>query len=206
MVKSILLYISVSLFVMQDYTFKKYTQEQILSGIKNNDSGIIKWFYQSQFRKVENFIINNNGSNDDAKDIFQEAFVVLWKNVKMEKFVPENGTALAGYLYQIAKNKWLDNLRDSKKNTNVEIQTNLHLAADENGTESEEYHLWVAKEYNNLGDTCKEVLKRFYFQKESMEQIASVFGWTSATARNNKYRCIQQLKEKWKIKTKKSIE
>ncbi|MBW3467467.1 RNA polymerase sigma factor [Arthrospiribacter ruber] len=187
---------------MQQYTFEKYSQEEIIEGIKNNDSRMIQVFYQSQYKKIEQYILANNGDPEDAKDIYQEAFVVLWRNIKLEKFHPENGTAIAGYLYQIAKNKWLDKLRNAKNKITVELQPNLHEAEEENEPETEAYHQWVVKEFENLGETCKEVLKRFYFQKESMEQIASAFDWTSATARNNKYRCIQQLKEKWKTKTK----
>lgn len=187
-------------------TFDKYSQEEIIRGIKNNDSKVIQIFYKSQLSKVEQYVTSNNGTPEDAKDIYQEAFIVLWKNLKDDKFQPENGTAIAGYLYQIAKNKWLDKLRVTKNIKRIELHSNMQLADDEYGEESEVYHQWVVKEFNNLGKTCKEVLKMFYFHKESMDHIASVFGWSSATARNNKYRCIQQLKEKWKNKNKKSIE
>lgn len=187
---------------MQDYTFEKYSQEEIILGIKDNDSKVIQLFYQSQYKKIEQFVLTNNGIEEDAKDIYQEAFVVLWKNIRTEKFQPENGTAISGYLYQIAKNKWLDKLRKVKNKTNVALPSNLYIMEDEDKSEAEEYHQWIVREYKNLGKTCKEVLNRFYFQRESMEQIADAFGWTSATARNNKYRCIQQLKEKWKTKHK----
>lgn len=180
---------------MQQYTFEKYSQEEIIQGIKNNDSKVIQVFYQSQYKKIEQYVLANNGYTEDAKDIYQEAFIVLWKNIRKGKFIPENRTAIAGYIYQIAKNK-----------TTVELQSNLRQSEEDNELETEEYHQWVVKEFENLGQTCKEVLKRFYFQKESMEQIAMAFEWTPATARNNKYRCIKQLKDKWKTKTKKDFE
>ena len=41
---------------------------------------------------------------------------------------------------------------------------------------------------------CKEVLQRFYFLKQSMADIAAAFSWTDATAKNNKYRCLQKLR------------
>jgi hypothetical protein len=34
-----------------------------------------------------------------------------------------------------------------------------------------------------------------------MKKIAKHFAWTDASARNNKYRCLQKLREIMKIKT-----
>ncbi|MGY6522188.1 MAG: RNA polymerase sigma factor [Mongoliitalea sp.] len=191
---------------MQSYTFEKYSQQEIIQGIKSNDPTILRVFYTSQYKKIEHYVLANKGTSDDAKDIYQEAFVVLWKKVKSDQFQPENGTAIAGFLYQIAKNKWLDKLRANKNNSIVEIHPNLAIEDSLTDDFQEGQHQWIVHEFENLGQTCKEVLKRFYFLKESMEQIASVFNWTSATARNNKYRCIQQLKEKWKTITNKQLE
>jgi DNA-directed RNA polymerase specialized sigma24 family protein len=38
------------------------------------------------------------------------------------------------------------------------------------------------------------VLTLYYFMKQSMSKIAAVFSWTEATAKNNKYRCLQRLR------------
>ncbi|PRY89866.1 RNA polymerase sigma factor [Mongoliibacter ruber] len=190
---------------MQEYTFRKFSQEEIIKGIKSNNSEIIRQFYQSEFKKIEQFILTNNGDREDAKDIYQEAFVVVWKNVRSDKFKPDNRTAINGYIYQIAKNKWLDRLRSSKSKVNMVNLENYEDLPDEDFLSKEDDHDWVVKEFQNLGDSCKEVLKRYYYLKQSMEEIATYFNWTTATARNNKYRCIQALKEKWKSKTSKEL-
>lgn len=182
---------------MREFTREKYSQEDIIQGIKANDSTIIKWFYQGQFRKIEHFILTNHGDEEQAKDIYQEAFLVLWRKVKEKDFRPENGTAIAGYLYQIAKNKWLDKLRQKRRLETSSLDWQVHELPEEAGEEDmESYHQLVAAGFKELGETCRSLIQRFYFQKQSMEQIAEFFGWTPATARNNKYRCIQRLKEK----------
>ena len=86
-------------------------QQQLINGIKTNDSVILKDFYKSNYRKIENLVLNNSGTVEHAKDIYKEAFITVWKRVKNETFIPKNETALQGYLYQIAKNKWMDFLR-----------------------------------------------------------------------------------------------
>lgn len=179
-----------------------YTQEQLVNGVRANDSSILRWLYQSQYPKVRKFVLDNNGDEDQAKDLFQEAFIAFWNNVKNNKFTPESGTAITGYLYQIAKNKWLDIVRSSHFKKTVMLQTEHDQVDEEEDLEWIQYRTLVAAEIKNLGDKCKEILGRFYFAKESMEQIAKAFQWTEATARNSKYRCIKQLREKIKTQIK----
>lgn len=180
---------------MQESTFNPFTQDQLLLGIKSNEPKVLKWLYHSQYPKIEKYVMANNGDEDQAKDLFQEAFIALWNNVKSDKLTPENGTAVTGYLYQIAKNKWLDYLRSSRYKNTTGLETH-HDKSEEEDYNLEASQSNVEEEFKKLGENCREILKRFYFQKESMETIAKAFNWTEATARNNKYRCIQRLKEK----------
>ncbi len=66
--------------------------------------------------------------------------------------------------------------------------------------ESVAYLESIKTNYHKLGEQCKEVLQLFYFKKESMKQIAARFSWTEASAKNNKYRCLQKLREMVKAK------
>jgi len=170
--------------------------EQI-NAIKANDSQALKSLYQDNFYKVEKYVLNNNGSVEQAQDIYQEAFIAVWRNIQLEKFYPENETALAGYLFRIAKNKWLDYLRSSQHKKVIPMnQADIELPAEEVTTEAEnEYIIAVKKNFKELGDNCQQVLTRFYYHKESLKLIAKTFDWTEATARNNKYRCLQRLRE-----------
>ena len=64
----------------------------------------------------------------------------------------------------------------------------------ETDNEENTYIATVRQHYAAMGNPCKEVLKQFYFLKQTMAQIASNFSWTEATAKNNKYRCLQKLR------------
>jgi len=109
-------------------------------------------------------------------------------------FKAENGTAISGYLYQIAKNKWVDHLRSSKFKRTVPFE-NYHEGLDDKVEEKESKLKEIESCFLNLGENCKELLTRFYYKKENMSVIAKALGWTVGTVRNNKYRCIQRLKE-----------
>lgn len=176
-------------------------QNQLVAAFKKNDPVVLENFYAGNYSKVEAYIIQNNGDAEKAKDIFQEAFVAVWQNIKLDKFIPNNDTALSGYIYQIAKNKWIDYLRSAyKKNTLHSDNIVLTNEAEPEVAEEQEQQLQQMKtHFANLGATCKDVLLRFYYKKESLRNIATSLGWTEATARNNKYRCLQQLKGLMKV-------
>jgi RNA polymerase sigma factor (sigma-70 family) len=175
--------------------FKSYSQEDLTKAIINNDNVVLQAIYQVAFPKVQHFIVRNNGSEEQAKDIFQDAFIAFWTNIRSRKFSPENESALIGYLFQIAKNKWLDHLRSSKtKRTILLEEPIINGISQEEDTDKEQYFLQIEHALMKIGKECKQLLTGFYYRKESLTQLSEVMGWTVQTAKNNKYRCMQKLK------------
>ncbi len=164
--------------------------------IKANDEAALRSLYESNYHTVEKYVLKNNGCIDQAKDIYQEAFITVWRNIQLDKFYPENENALAAYLCQIARNKWMDHLRSKHYKKNKSINDLVHKIPDENiEVEENNFISDVKKHFEKLDENCKEVLTLFYYKKQSMKKIALRFAWTAATARNNKYRCLQRLRE-----------
>ncbi len=177
-------------------------QQSLIDGLKTNDSVMLKEFYKSNYQKIEVFVLKNSGTIDHAKDIYQEAFIRVWKNVKDNKFEPQNETALQGYLYQIAKNKWMDVLRSKNfkktKTINHEKQIIYSDKTDNNELEENEFEKNLNKimdVFKILGQPCKQLLTTFYFDKKSLRDIALELKIEETTARNKKYRCMQKLRE-----------
>jgi RNA polymerase sigma factor (sigma-70 family) len=172
-------------------------ESQQLLAIKHNDEATLKQFYLNNYPKVEKFVLNNNGSSEQARDIFQEAFIAAWRNIQLDRFIAHNESALDAYIFRIAKNKWMDHLRSGHYNKTVRMNDNLNVVEDEAEIdESEQQYLEaLKKEFKNLGDNCRKILTLFYYHNHSLKKIAHSMGWTEATAKNNKYRCIQKLKE-----------
>lgn len=178
------------------------TALQQIAAIKADDHLVLKALYQDNYPGVEKFVLANNGSADEARDVFQEAFLACWRNIQMDRFVPESGNALSGYLYRIARNKWMDHLRSGRYLKTVPLVEEQVEQAEEEEVEPQQaaYLKAVRENFTRLGQNCQDVLTRFYFKKESMSEIAQAYDWTDATARNTKYRCLQKLKEFLKTK------
>jgi hypothetical protein len=48
----------------------------------------------------------------------------------------------------------------------------------------------------SLGEPCRSILKDFYLNSQSMENITEKFGYTNAdNAKNQKYKCLKRLKK-----------
>ena len=175
----------------------KNKKDETIIGFQENDDAILRRVYSAVYPKVRNYVLKNNGDEAQSKDIFQEAFIACWKNIKANK-LSENGNVEA-YLYTIAKNKWIDYLRSIAYRKTVSdnddlIQQNLgeELLVDEHEEKEKRKVLQLA--LKQLAVDCKELLTKFYFERRSMNEIAEELKLSSASTRNKKYRCMEKLR------------
>lgn len=183
---------------MAERSFAEHTDIlQQVRAIKSNNEAALRQLYLDGYSNVEAFVLSNNGTSEQAKDIFQDAFIAVWRNIQMDRFQPRTGTALDGYLYQVAKNKWMDYLRSGHYNKVVRMENATLPDTGIDALQSVEHeHLETVKsQFKNLGDNCRKILTMFYYDNQSLLNISEAMGWTEATAKNNKYRCLQQLRE-----------
>ncbi len=169
---------------------------QILQAIINGkDDSALKELYGIVLPKVKRYVIGNNGSNDDAKDIFQEAVLLFYKQVKLGYF---NETyEISGYIYTIGKNLWIDHIRKNKNRHFSEINdltsieyTNTPIDVIIN---SERSNL-LSKALNQLGEHCKTLLSYSVYDHFSMKEIALKLNYTSENAaKTANYKCKQRL-------------
>ena len=89
---------------------KKLTLGQIVDGIRKRDNRIITSIYKDIFPKVNYHITNNGGTSDDAKDVFQESIIVVYRQIQSDTF--DIKTDFEGYVFGIARLIWLKTLRN----------------------------------------------------------------------------------------------
>src|SRR5438105_1297170 len=62
---------------------------------------------------VQSLVINNNGTTDDAKDIFQEAMIVLYEKARSGTF--ELNCQIKTYVYSVCRRLWLKKLQQANR-------------------------------------------------------------------------------------------
>jgi len=174
----------------------KVQDQELTDGFIQNDRKCMEQIYAQNYKSVEMYILQNSGKTADAKDIYQEAIVAAWINVKEGKFEPQGGKTIGGYIFQIAKFKWLDKLKSKTHRSTVRLvhENQPEQTADDYNEEEESRMQYLTELYKNLDDKCKAILNRFYYQKMSLEEIGSELDYDSGTVKTLKYRCMKKLK------------
>jgi RNA polymerase sigma factor (sigma-70 family) len=169
----------------------------LLVGLAKNDTNAVETIYQNNYSMVQALIINNNGSADDARDIFQEAMIVLYEKAKSGSF--ELNCQLKTYLYSVCRRLWLKRLQQLNHYGGEVEGIAATVPVEDEMEHHEQRNLQFAnmeKAMNNLGEPCKSLLEAYYLQKRKMTEIAGSFGYTNAdNAKNQKYKCLMRLKK-----------
>jgi len=175
-------------------------EQQLLQGLAQNDRLAIETIYKQHYNMVQSLILNNNGSPDDARDIFQEAMIVLYEKVKTGSF--ELNCLIKTYLYSVCRRLWLKRLSQlqrispevEKLEETVPVEEDLELHEQKNM----DFQV-MERSMKHLGEPCKSLLEAYYIQKKNMVEIAASFGYTNAdNAKNQKYKCLMRLKKLFK--------
>ncbi|MEZ5070490.1 MAG: hypothetical protein R2751_05860 [Bacteroidales bacterium] len=81
------------------------TEADILEGIRKHDARVLEEVYQTHFPVIEALVKRNQGSTDEARDVFQEALVVIYLKVRDEHL--ELTCKFGTYLYAVCKKIWI---------------------------------------------------------------------------------------------------
>jgi RNA polymerase sigma factor (sigma-70 family) len=99
--------------------FKKYSDINIIEGVRNQDDKILNWLYDSYLQTVKKYVLGNSGSEEDVSDVFQDTIIVLYNQITSDSL--HLTTDLKGYFFGIARNVWSAQLRKKHKTIELEI-------------------------------------------------------------------------------------
>ena len=169
----------------------------IFKSIGNNDKAAIEAVYKENYGLIQQFVVNNNGNEDDARDIFQEAMMVLYEKARLPEF--ELTCQIRTYLYSVCRRLWLKKLQHSRRiETRVENFDKIVQVEDdiEEHDKLNLQYLTMRTAMGKIGEPCKSLIEAFYVHKKNMLEIAGFFGYTNAdNAKNQKYKCLVRLKK-----------
>ncbi len=170
---------------------------EIILGILNDSKDILNRLYKSYFPMVLQLVLNNNGNEDDAKDVFQESVIVLYNKVKSGNF--ELNSKLKTFIYSVCRRLWLKRLNAQSRNVrNIEDFSEFIPVEDdlEKHEEKDRQFQMMEQALKQLGEPCKTIIEDYYLQSRSMQEISEKFGYTNAdNAKTQKYKCLQRLKK-----------
>jgi len=156
---------------------------EILKRISQGDERVLDHLYKKHYRMMTKIVLSNNGTEDEAKDVYQEALLAFWQKAMRGDLVLTS--KISTYLYSICLNQW-----------RKELDRKSRLSSEEVDGEYEQQHdakerLKIVQEcIGQLGDVCKSVLTYYYFDGMSMQDIAKKMNFANTdTAKTKKYKC-----------------
>ncbi len=176
-----------------------YTSDQdVVQGLLKNDSKAFDKLYHMSFSQIRQWITQNNGSEQDAEDIFQDAVLAVWKNIKEGKYQKKENVKLSTYVFQICKFRWFEQLKSARVRYSTKLNPEFDVvdANDQEELDSQSERVnYLHRLFHQLGEKCQQILKCYYYQKMSLAEIAAQMDYTPQSAKNEKYRCMQRLKK-----------
>ncbi|UZS00206.1 RNA polymerase sigma factor [Chondrinema litorale] len=173
------------------------TENDLLSKIKSGDESILEYIYLEYRSEFLIWLSKKfNCSEEDSRDIYQVSIIIFYENIIQGKLIQLN-SSLKTYLFSIGKNKMLEKLRKENIIINDLISyQNIAQLDSELLKDFEEDLVLVLDCLRHLGQKCIELITSFYYKKKSFEDIAKQMGYDSAkVARNQKYKCMNKLRE-----------
>lgn len=174
----------------------RVSEEEIIHAFKNNDRMFIRDLYAIHLPVISRYVSHNNGEADDAKDLIQQAMLIIFQKVRKNEF--ELTCSFKTYLYSICKNLWLKELRKKKAENRTNLDPDemeeiaLFVEVENEYNYSTQYFLY-RWHFHNLSAICRDLIK-LTLAKIPYDEIAARLNFSNGDmARKKKYRCKELL-------------
>jgi RNA polymerase sigma factor (sigma-70 family) len=173
----------------------RLNDKEILKAIRTgNNEWVLSNLYKEILPRIKKFIMGNSGSEDDAKDIFQDTVMIFYNQVKLNKF--DESKEIGGFMYSVARNLWINKAKRDNRMVNIkDMEAKTEPAMDAlDDLITEEKAKAIEEVMDQIGEECKKLLKYSIYDKLSLKEIAVKMGYSSeAVAKTYNYRCKQKL-------------
>jgi len=177
-----------------------HTEQELLAAMAAGRRDAAEAVYRAHYPVVTKWIMANGGNEADAEDIFQEAMMVLFGKAQSEVF--RLTCRIGTYLFAISKHLWYKRLRALQRQPRFMAEDGPEVAdsayEDDIGAhqEREQHYEQLHAALDRLGEPCSSLLKAFYHDDKSMQEIAAAFGYTNPdNAKTQKYKCLTRLRK-----------
>jgi RNA polymerase sigma factor (sigma-70 family) len=169
----------------------------LITRLQKGDKTALEEVYKAYRRGFINWITYSHKCSDqEAVDIFQYSIISFYENVVEGTLEEMNDAGIKTYLYSIGKNKLLaDNRKQSKISYQEELE-DVEFETEDLSDFSNERKKLVHETLSKLGEPCSQILKLFYFNNLTPDEIAEIMDYKNGnTVKNLKYKCIQRVKK-----------
>lgn len=167
-----------------------HPDQKYIEALRENDNVLIEDIYEKYYVDVEKLVLNNSGTKDQAKNLFQEALITLWESVKTTDV--KLTKPFGAYFYPFYRFKWLNYLSRDKERNNIDssgdiqdLEKYINEVIDyfnEDMENIKERRLQVFYEcFKKLGEDCQKMLN-LKFEGKKADEIKKMMGKPSSNS------------------------
>jgi RNA polymerase sigma factor (sigma-70 family) len=180
----------------------EYSDVELIELIRSDEAlnNPVKHLYQKYFYVLSSYIEQNQGSREDAEDIFQEVVLTFIELVRKNKFRGES--SVKTFLFAVNRNIWFNELKKRGRQLKRNEKFTVSLPDTEPGIDriisGREARQQIFGIIESLGKVCKKILLAFYYENLSITEILSRLDYQNEqVVRNKKAKCMKSLEEKF---------
>lgn len=172
---------------------------QLLAALAQGDPQALQALYSQHRSSFIAWAIKQfRCETEDAADLYQDAVIILYENAIQGKVVGSG--KLSTYLFGIGRNLILKQVSKYQKFTDAdalpEHEGNLAEGWVDAPLELNERQVLLQGALASLGEACRRLLVRFYYDRYSTEAIMAEFGYKSSdVVKSQKARCMRGLRK-----------
>lgn len=167
--------------------------DQLATALAEDRDAALRDVYRVYRNSYMVWINRVNSDKTLQLDSFQEAVVTLYENVVSGK-VKESSTSIKTYLFSIGRNKLLNAIKKERHQSS--LSGDAELFSDEKNSVDPELKNRLSNGFDQLGERCRQLLKRFYYDRYSLEAIMHEMDYQSENAvKSYKSRCLSRLRD-----------
>jgi RNA polymerase sigma factor (sigma-70 family) len=173
----------------------EHPDQRYIDALRENNVILIDEIYKKYSGKITRMVLQNNGNESNAEDVFQDVLLSIYRRAKDGNFILS--CPLEGFLYLACKNTWLNEL--NKKSHKVTIgYSDVYSPGEDSFQMAEQFNLeqdrksLLAQKLAELCEDCRKLLQLSWSGKP-MEEVARILNITYGYARKKKSVCMAEL-------------
>ncbi len=170
-------------------------EEQHINKARVGDSNSFAFLVKKYQKLAYNLAFRIVCDEDDAKDVVQESFIKIWRNMK--RYDPK--TKFSTWMYTIVTNTAIDYLRSVKKNTILSIDNFDEKLANtnvENELENKELGLLIKQASDGLTTKQRLVFVLRDLQGLKSDEVGIILKLSATSIKSNLYHARNNIREK----------
>ncbi len=173
---------------------QEFKAEEILEGLQNRDTDVLDYIYRNFFNQIKVFIVQNDGTDEDAKDIYQDAILVIYQKTRKENLILS--CSFNTYLYSVCRLLWLKQLEYRKLNKTIIEESAKFIELDDdvaNVYRTNERYMLYQDHFKRLSYSCQKILELF-LARIQLKEIARILRLKSDDyVKKRKHQCKEKL-------------